>query len=382
MGLHEISSMPVKIVEISSTPINGRRSAKMILHEIFPDDGSSWQKNGISWTRKYTEENMQTAEGMSITVEFVDGKPFGHGFNGMMPDGNLDFSDAVMVGYAHSPKIETLEVNGMQIEALTVQASLDEHRYPLFIEWLFDEINQGNTVAGSVEIVGRSKGTEIVYEGGWKEFGRIPSIYSYSGYALLGIESADPMAVLIELNSKKEEIHMTPQEIKDVLAGDFKVIVDTIAEVNSVDETEVKTLTDEISQLKAQLDKLKEQCSLAESNLETEKAKSESLATQLQAAENKQLISELNAALAEFNEEQRKVAEKQIEDFMKAPEKNEINTIVAAIKIAYADKVMAEAKNMKEQNAYDKGAHNYDLNSIFGSIEDTFKTTEGEASFY
>jgi len=374
-------------VEISSAPINGRRAAKMILHEIFPDDGSQWQKNGISWTRKYTEENMQTAEGMSITVEFVDGEPYGHGFNGVTSDGKLDFSAAVMVGYAHSPKIETLEINGKRIEALTVQASLDEHRYPLFIDWLFTEINQGKTIAGSVEIVGRNKGSEIVYDGGWKEFGRIPSKFSYSGYALLGIEGADPSAVLIELNNAaksknlKEEV-MTTNEIKEALASEFKTLADKIAEVNSVDKSEVDTLTKEIADLKASLAKAEAECNKAKADLAKSEASKNDLQAKLTAAEKNELISELNAALAKFNEEQKAVAKDQIKAFMEKPLRSEINNIVASIKVAYADKKLAEAKSITEQNSNEDNRYNYSLNSIFGSIEESHKPIEGEASVY
>jgi len=384
--------MPMQIVEMSSAPINGRRIAKLILHEIFPDDGSRWQKNGISWTRQNTEDNLHTAEGMSITVEFVDSnekrEPFGHGFNGVMPDGKLDFSDAVMVGYAYSPKIETLEINGKYIEALTVQASLDEHRYPLFIDWLFSEISQGKTIAGSVEIVGRNKGEEIEYEGGWKEVGRIPSRFSYSGYALLGIESADPSAVLIELNAAesknlKEDVSMTPKEIQEALANEFKMLADKIAEVNSKDESaEVENLVKEIADLKADLAKVQAECNTAQTALEAANTEKENLSTKLADAENRELISELNASIAQFTEEQRAVAKDQIAAFMKKPEKSEINTIVANIKVAYADQKLAEAKSMTEQNSHDDNRFDYSMNSIFGPVEDTFKTIEGEVDFY
>ena len=49
-------------------------------------------------------------------------------------------------------------------------------------------------------LVQKENDGEIIYDGGWKEQGRIPMIYDYSGYCILSVKPSDSTAVLVELN--------------------------------------------------------------------------------------------------------------------------------------------------------------------------------------
>lgn len=65
----------------------------------------------------------------------------------------------------------------------------NEARYPKFVKWIEDKIADGITIRGSVEFVGTKENDgEIIYDGGWKEQGRIPMIYDYSGYCILSVK--------------------------------------------------------------------------------------------------------------------------------------------------------------------------------------------------
>ena len=449
--LHEVSSSALHIVEMSSSAVNGRRRAKLVLHEIYPDD-TRWQENGLSWLREYTEQNMHTVEGMSVTVEFADGKkrePFGHGYSGVNPDNGMpEFNDAVMVGFTHSPKIEEVSINGRIITALTAEASLDQHRYPLFVDWLFCEVNSGNTISGSIEIVGADEGSQIQYEAGeWTPTGRVPIKFAYSGYAILGIRAADPSAVILELssmnredrhgheaafcvtkssdanNQEKSDLNFVKEKISEMesnctsmnredrrgreakssdakqnigvkknkkevglmnekaILAELSELKKLIAELNS-SESDDKKMADicaENELLKRQIAELEEKLEKATSENNEMSEKNTALEAATRELEKKQLIAELNSALAKFTDEQKKVAQKEIDAFVANPMKSEINSVVAAIKIAIADKVMESAKIMAEQNSMNDDR--YTLNSVFGSMDEA-ESTGVTASIY
>ena len=407
--LHEISSSRIHIVEMSSAAVSGRRNAKFVLHEIFPDD-TQWQDNGLSWSREYTEQNMHSVEGMSVTVEFADEKkrePFGHGFTGTNAEtGVPEFNNAVMVGFTHTPRIETLKVNGRQITALTAEASLDQHRYPLFIDWLFNEINSGNTINGSVEIVGVGEGNQIQYEAGeWTETGRIPTHFTYSGYAILGIRPADSSAITLELNSRTEtKLDSVKKRIRKLESGkksqpqeynskekenqnmDEKVLA-ILTEIktlvtNGVEINELQVALNEsqatVEQLKTLLEQTKADYERIHSELDINWRKVKELEETIAKQEIEAAIGELNAALAQFTDEQTKVAQKEIDAFKAEPNTAEINSIVAAIKIAIADKAIENAKIVSEQNSFNRPSHSMD---IFGAMDEPLPTGSA-ASIY
>lgn len=412
--LHEISSSQIHIVEMSSSAVNGRRKAKLVLHEIFPDN-TCWQENGLSWLREYTEQNMHTVEGMSVTVEFADDKkiePFGHGYSGVNPDSGMpEFNDAVMVGFTYSPKIEEIMVNGKMITALTAEASLDQHRYPLFVDWLFSEVNSGSTINGSVEIVGADEGSQIQYEAGeWTPTGRVPVKFAYSGYAILGIRAADPSAVILELsaannqpqsdldrvrkkilelelnNNKQTQMQQIVEKEKTIMDEKLKAAFDEIktqiaknVEINELEGALEKSEAT-VEQLRTVLTKAEEERDNAWKELDILRQKIDELTELIAKKEIDAAVSELNTALSVFTDEQRKVAQKEIDAYRDSPNVSEINSIVATIKLAIADKMLENAKIMAEQNSFVD--ERYSLNAVFGSMDDDDTGTGDVASMY
>ena len=344
--------------EVSSKcNIAGRRPIKVILHEIFTDD-SQWQENGISCLEPYVEENLHSVIGMSIVAEFLTGDrdiPYGHGMTEVRTRDNLPlFEDATMVGHFDKAYVDSVEIDGVTKRVLVAEGTLDEMRYPKFVAWLREHMEE-STIKGSVEIVGKAEHDgHIIYSGGWKDQGRVPQIYDYSGYAILSIKPADEAAIVMELNNKKqkkEEIEMDEKLKNELMA----VVSGAVSESNSKwDEywakveakdaeiaqlqADIKGKEAEIAQLRADFEKANAAQAAAEAGLTEANAAKEAAEaglaeanSKIAALENESAIAELNAALAPYTEEQRAIAKEEIDAFNANPGSVEINTIVGKI---------------------------------------------------
>lgn len=346
------------IFEISSeSKIAGRRPIKVILHEIFPDD-TQWQENGISWNEEYVKLNLHSVVGMSLTVEFLTedrSVPYGHGMTEIRLEDNLPlFEDATMVGHFDKAYIDDVEIDGEVKRVLIAEGTLDEMRYPKFVAWLREHMAE-RTVKGSVEIVGKAEHDgHIVYSGGWKEQGRVPQFYDYSGYAILSVKPADEAAIVMELNNKKsdkEDSDMDEKMKNDLMAVISGAMSETNskwdqywAQVNAKEaeitqlQADIKAKEAEIAQLRADFEKENAARILAEEGLtEANNAKEAAEASLSEAnakiaqLEGEAAKAELNAALAPYSEEQRAVAKEEIEAFNANPGSVEINAIVGKI---------------------------------------------------
>ena len=172
---------------------NGRRPFTAILYELQPpesvvdDVGTKFNKNGITFLEEYSSQQLESIKDMSVTVEFLDDERTmisGHGETGI-EDGFPVFDNATTVGHFTEGYIDSVEINGETKRCVLGKGFLDEMRYKPFIETLETEINNGNTVDGSIEIY-RSEGNEnIVYKKGWIPQGRIPTEFIHSGWAMV-----------------------------------------------------------------------------------------------------------------------------------------------------------------------------------------------------
>ena len=347
------------IYEISSeNKIAGRRPIKVVLHEIFPDN-TRWQENGISWKEEYVQANLHSVVGMSIVAEFLTEDrdvPYNHGMTDVREEDKLPlFEDATMVGHFDKAYVDDVEIGGVTKRCLVAEGTLDEMRYPKFVAWLRENMAD-SVVKGSVEIVGKPEHDGyIIYSGGWKEEGRVPQYYDYSGYAILSVKPADEAAIVMELNNKKldkEDGTMDEKTKNELMAA----VTGAVSEVNSKWEeywAKVDTLLAEISQLKADIaQKEAAEASLVEANAKI---------TEMQ---NAAAVAELNAALAPYTEEQRAVAKEDIDAFNSNPGSVEINSIVG--KICTAMVQAARESQIAETNA----ASQID---VFGMTDDAGK---------
>lgn len=365
-GKNKLEICSYNIFEIAAERnINGRRPIKLILHEVYPNS-SIWQTNGISWSEQYTQDNLESVVGMSLCVEFLDDNrkfPYGHGLTEIRDNMPL-FEDATMVGVCDKAYIDDIEIDGETKRALIAEGHLDEMRYPKFVEWLQEQLQKGD-VKGSVEIVGKPENDKrIIYDGGWKEKGRIPQIYDYSGYAILGIRPADDTAIVLELNNKlnynKEEEYMDEKALNQFVSDIKDSVTLVITETNSKNadyEKQITELNEQIAAKEKEISELNEKCKTLEADVATKDttiSEQNTEITQIKetnaALEKEKAITELNTALADYTPEQQAFAKAEIDAFKEDPTKVEINAVVSKICTEMV-RVSREAKKTNEQNA-------------------------------
>lgn len=376
---------------------NGRRRFKMILHEIFSDDclgkdglGTKYQGNGITWIEKYCNNALSTIQGMSIRVQFLDDERtqiFGHGatdLTGTKVDGLPLFEDATVVGHFEKGYITDIDIDGVTKRVCMGEGILDEMCYPNFVHWLEDKIKDEESVFGSIEIFKKSGNKGIVYLNGHTgdEFGRVPTEFMYSGFALLDCCSpADKSSRLMELNSKKTEVNKmdgnTINQITETIKSSVNEIMNKsssyetkISELNSIVEKkdeEISTLNQNIAELTTALEKvMKEQESMWAEREAIEKELGE-----LRAAKR---IAELNTALNQFTDDEKNAAKESIDKFYSDPVNCgiEINSIVESIKIHSYDTSKAKAtRTVESEKTTEINSYKNDFmsESIFGGMD-------------
>lgn len=187
--------------------VPGRRKVKLILHEIHPDR-QHWNRNGITYLEQYTRDNADSVKGMPLCAEFLDDDkdvPYGHGLTGHIKNMPV-FEDSVQVGAFEDWSIEDVEIDGKMRRCLCAIGYINESRYPKFVEWLEKQIESGSPIYGSVEMAGtKDNDGEIIYDGGWKEQGRVPMVYDYIGHSLISITPADDAALVTAFDMARGE---------------------------------------------------------------------------------------------------------------------------------------------------------------------------------
>ena len=391
----------MKIIELSNKQSkNGRRKFKVILHRIFPDDcvvdgvGTKYNDNGITWLREYCENALSTINGMSLRVEFLDEERTeicGHGETEVV-DGVQLFENATVIGVFNKGYIEEMEVNGENQLVCIGEGEIDEACYKSFVEKLDKDLADNNAPYGSVEISKTSDNEGIVYKYGYHDYGRIPEIYRYSGYALLGVRPADNSAMLLELNSKKKEDNNNMDE--KMLQGFVSEIKQVINETNSKNEELSKTIT-ELNEVIANKDNTIAELNASSEELKTalEKAQEEyqeiwkkedelyneikELKKQLAEAQAKERVGEMNSAISNFSDEEKEYAKAEIEAFNADPINSEINSVVNKIWEGIGKKAKEDEKVIAEQNS----ANNVDVEDIFAEVCEINSSEDDESIF-
>lgn len=364
---------------------SGRRPFKAILHEVYPDScvdgktGTQFNENGICWIREYCEQNLDTINGMSFTVEFADAESqdelLGHGDTGF-DSGIPVFDNATIVGNFEKGYIADVEVNGVMKTVVIGEGTIDQMRNNNFVKFLEDKCAKGEELHGSVEICRCEGHNQIEYLNGKFEEGRIPVTFDYSGYSLLGVRPADETATLLELNEKTEsEVNAEMDEMKEMLQKVLDKIDEsaTIAtELNQAKEAyaELENKYNEqnasAQAIQAALDQAKkdlENWDQKWSDLYNEKCALEKL---LAEARVKERLGELNEALSAFTEEQIAYAKEEKEAFENDPLNSEINTIVNKIYCEIGKR--AEEQRLAEQNAAKSTGNEPEAADIFGEV--------------
>ena len=394
----------MKIFELSNqVSKNGRRHFKAILHEIYPDScvdesngvGNIYNENGITWIREYCEKALPTIKGMSIRCEFLDEERTslnGHGETGEK-DRLPTFENAVMIGQFDNGYIEDIDTGDGVKTVCVGEGTIDSLCYSNFCEKLAEDIKNGFAPHGSVEILRTGTNPEIIYKYGYKPEGRIPMVYEYSGYALLGVRPADETAKILELNkSNKENTTMGENEIKAIVSqvvSEMNSSAEEITKMKTEYEQEISQLREIIAEgenckneLNARIAELESKISaLNDANAaltsEKESASSEvnSLKEQLETVQKEKKIGELNSALGCFTEEQRGYASAEIEAFKAEPLTHEINSITEKIHAEIGKKYIESVKAASEHT-------DDDVEDIFSEINSSKSTAEDDVDIF
>lgn len=385
---------------------NGRRHFKVILHEIYPDScvdevnevGTQYNENGISWIREYCERALPSIEGMSLRCEFLDEERTflnGHGET-EIKDGLPIFEDAVMVGTFEKGYIDEIETDDGEKKIVCIgEGTIDGLCYHNFTEKLDKDIEDGNAPFGSVEILRTADNDGIVYKYGYKDIGRIPMEFVYSGYALLGVRPADPTAKILELNdSHKEDQTMGENEIRAIVTqviGEMNSHAEEITKIKADYEEQIdgyvnmKAETDRFtSELNEQIEDLKEKVEALEAAnqalmAEKETATSEinSLKAELETAQKEKKIGELNSAIEGFSDEQKAYAQAEIDAFNESPLTSEINSVVDKIYAGIGRKSKEEEAKMASEIHEDEG-----VEDIFSEVCSKSEKTDDDVDIF
>lgn len=382
---------------------NGYKNFKLSLLEIHSDScvvdgvGTEYNDNGITWLNKYIERYKDTLVDSDVTVEFATEDRtdiIGHGETGEIKDGVPILSNATTIGhFTKSYVSEVTDNDGNKKSVLIGEGYLDYMRYPNCIDLLEEKLSNGEAVYGSVEILKTGDNESIVYENGYKEKGRIPCEYCFSGYALLGIAPpADYSAQLLELSSLKETTNLKEEtETMDekTLAMITDSVKSTIVEMNSKTAEFESTIAD----LNGELEKKKnETCELTDKVEKLQKALDDINKEQETFWEEKRVIedelakikvekrlSEMNTALEIFSDTEKAYAKAEIDAFNTSPLTSEINSVTAKIyegigkatvtAKAETEKVIAEQNSKKEIidifADVDEGISDVSIDSLF-----------------
>lgn len=399
----------MKIFELSKKQSkNGRRKFKAILYRIFPDDcvdeekqvGTQFNENGITWIREYCEKALPSIKGMSLRCEFLDDdrtELCGHGETEIV-DGLPVFENAVVIGTFDEGYIDdNVQLpNGEVITACIGVGTIDGCCYHNFCEKLEKDINEGFMPSGSVEILKTEDNDGIVYKYGYKPEGRIPMIFEHSGFALIGVKPADPAAQILELNEKKEDnVPMNETEIRNLikqtvdefnashttelnqLKDEYDKKINELNDALATKTTEVNEITATSAQIQEALDKCREDLQAKNKELDALWEERNALEKALGEAKAKERVGELNAAIANFSDDEKAYAQAEIDAFNADPVASEINTVVNKIWEGIGKKAKADAeKVIAEQNAA-----NASVEDIFGEVDSKAKATEDDNIF-
>lgn len=379
----------------------GYKRFKLILAEIYDkscivdETGTKYNDNGITWIDEYVENVKDTLIGSSVTVEFADDSKtdiLGHGETGQYKDGVPLLSNATTIGHFDKSYIdEVTDDDGETKKVFVGEGTLDYMRYSDCIDLLSEKLSNNETIYGSVEIVRTENNPALVYLYGYKDIGRIPTEFEFSGYALLGcgVQPSDHTASLLELNNKnnknEEEIITMDEKIFGMITDSIKA---TISECNSKNEefeskiTELNSAleikTNENNDLSDKIEKLQKAIQEMETEREGFYAERDALEKELGALKAEKRLAEMNTALANFTDEQKEYAKAEIEAFNADPIKSEINSITSKIYEGIGKATIAsdaeKAKVLAEQNSKKI--------DIFADVDDTSANSNDDGSIY
>lgn len=372
--------------EISEAPSpDGRRRIKVALHEIYADE-SQENLNGITYLEEYTRKNADSIIGMPLCATFLDDDkeiPYDHGMTGA--DGVMPlFENSEQVGVADGWEIIDLVIEGETKRVCVASGYINQQRYPNFVKWLETQKSINVPVFGSVEFVGTKENKEIIYRDGWKEHGRIPTDYVYSGYCILSVKPSDSSAIMVEFNqlnninnvNKKEDSQVMDEKQFEQLITSVKSAISETNSKNDELSTRITELNETIATKDAEIETLNGKVSEIHSTVEGKDAELvelnalvEQMKAELDQSKKENAINELNQALVNFTDEEKEYAKDSIALFNDDYTKVEVNSIITKINAGIGAK--AKETQIAEINA---AKSQVKLDDIFSYVDDIDNT--------
>ncbi len=393
---------------------DGKRPFSAILYELQPPEcvvgnvGTKYNKNGITFLEEYCTTRLESIKDMSVTVEFINPERTqisGHGLTGI-EDGMPVFNNATTVGHFTDGYIDDIDTEDGTKRVVIGKGYLDEMRYYGFVKQLETDLANGISVDGSIEIYKAEGNDGIVYKNGNpKETGRIPTEFIHSGWTMV-MNPADTTSTLLELNQKKEneeekevmefnmddiknEIHSVISELNDK-SKDYESQISELNEQIEQKNTELAEKDAKIAELNASVEQIQNALDQLKKDHQTYWAERELLEQELAKAKVKEKIGELNSALEAFTDDEKVIANEDIERLtseINSAKKtddlknvtSEINSIKSKICTAIVEKQKkAEAdEKIAEQNSYKK-----DVEDIFSEVCEEYVNTEEDTNIF
>ena len=358
-----------KILEINKRiSKGGRKNIRMVLLTIHEE--GEMNRNGITWVEQYVLDNLDSIKGIPICATFLDEDKedlYDHGYTETVEseDGKSEplFLNSESVGVIEDAKIEVIEIDGETKKVLVGYGYIFCQRYPNLCEKL-----ESSKVKSSIEIMGTDENNrKIIYDGGYKEKGRKPMVFDFTGTCLLGVLEADENCYVLEVaenKNKEEKLNMDENKIIEVIQ---KAITETNA-VKADTETKIAELNSQIEAKDAEIKEANEAKEVAENNasekdskiaeLEAENAK---LKEELAACKKREACEAFDAMLVNYTDDEKKCVESEINAYKENPLDGNADEIISKIcrnivenqKKAEADAKIAEQNEVKENETID-----------------------------
>ena len=356
-----------KILEINKR-VGGRKNIRMVLLTIHKE--GEMNRNGITWVEQYVLDNLDSIKGIPICATFLDEDKedlYDHGYTETVEseDGKSEplFLNSESVGVIEDAKIEVIEIDGGTKKVLVGYGYIFCQRYPNLCEKL-----ESSKVKSSIEIMGTDENNrKIIYDGGYKEKGRKPMVFDFTGTCLLGVLEADENCYVLEVaenKNKEEKLNMDENKIIEVIQ---KAITETNV-VKADTETKIAELNSQIEAKDAEIKEANEAKEAAENNasekdskiaeLEAENAK---LKEELAACKKREACEAFDAMLVNYTDDEKKCVESEINAYKENPLNGNADEIISKIcrnivenqKKAEADAKIAEQNEAKENETID-----------------------------
>lgn len=359
--------MKNNILEINKR-VGGRKNIRMVLLTIHEE--GEMNRNGITWVEQYVLDNLESIKGIPICATFLDEDKedlYDHGYTETVESekGKSEplFLNSESVGVIEDAKIEVIEIDGETKKVLVGYGYIFCQRYPNLCEKL-----ESSKVKSSIEIMGTDENNrKIIYDGGYKEKGRKPMVFDFTGTCLLGVLEADENCYVLEVaenKNKEEKLNMDENKIIEVIQ---KAITETNA-VKADTETKIAELNSQIEAKDAEIKEANEAKEVAENHasekdskiaeLEAENAK---LKEELAACKKREACEAFDAMLVNYTDDEKKCVESEINAYKENPLDGNADEIISKIcrnivenqKKAEADAKIAEQNEAKENETID-----------------------------